>query len=194
MKEEAPLELVDATPRERRDEKGGAIWWARIRPARGVKLEHGGLCQDPTHKLLIYGRVVQYKGQRRIRNSIYVCAVCKPQPAVAPGKRIYPKDGPRHEEPQIYPMTPEKLAAVLSGYRREAPWWPGPEPKLPANANVAQRAEYIRAHKDWERWSRQCWSARLSLATYHQRLAEGTDVPRYGDRVIPISEARGYEA
>jgi hypothetical protein len=188
LRSDLPLEVVDATPRlPRVDGEGRRIDWARIRPWAGDwKGAPGGLCEDPTHPIIQMGRVVTVKGERRIREGIWVCHVCKTKAPQKTPPRIYERDE-RHPEPEIRWVSPEELARINNMFPRVPPWWPGPEPKLPANATAQDIAHYRREHKSWERWSRACWSARMSLASFCQRA-------RDQDNQSQTGYAAGYEA
>jgi hypothetical protein len=171
MKEAAPLECIDSTPGERRYE-GKAIWWCRVMVKHGEKLENGPLCTDSTHPMVIYGRRVQMKGEVKLRDQIFVCSVCKPQKRTEPPKRTYAPEM-RFEVPEPYLMSWDQLQRIVGvSAVREPPWYPGPEPKPLENPTAEGMADYRREHRDWERWSRQCWSARCSLVSLRQKADE----------------------
>lgn len=183
-KEEAELEVVDPSPRmPRRSDDGREIWFARQRPYADGKLKNAPLCLDATHRIVIYGRVTWLKGQKKVRDARYVCIDCKPRPPLAPVKVPY-TPAERHPEPVVRPMAPQEIGAIVNGHNRVPPWWPGPEPKEPeAGATVAEWGAFRVLHRDWVRWSRQCWQYRCQLVSLHQRIEEGT-----------LSDAQGYEA
>ena len=179
-KEEAPLERL-GEPRARRDEEGKEIWWCRVMVPHGEKLSNGPLCQDATHRMVQYGRRVVLKSEVKIRDAIWVCADCKPQRPAKPLPRVYPPRE-RHPEPVIREMGTTEFTRIINGHHREQPWYAGPEPKVEDYASVA---EWRAAHRTWEQWSRDCWSARMSQVSLHQRLASGD---------VPASTASDYEA
>lgn len=166
-KETPPLECINPTPGERVYE-GKAIWWCRVMVRHGEKLENGALCTDSTHPMVIYGRRVVMKGETKIRDQIFVCAVCKPQKPTTPAKRTY-EPTMRYEIPEPYRMAPDALRAIVNGSRREPPWWPGPEPKPLEHPTPEGASAYRQAHREWDRWSRACWQARMNLVALNLR-------------------------
>jgi hypothetical protein len=177
VKEAAALVCVDGRPRlPRRTDDGRLVGWARILPWRGDWKQHpGGLCTDATHPIILYGRRQTVKGAEKIRDSIFVCSVCKPQKPRDPVPRVYPPR-PDFPEPTIREMTQRELLNVIHGRPRTPPWWPGAEPQAPASGDAAAMALWRREHAEWEKWVKHCQQARMRLVTFHLRL-QGKGAP-----------------
>jgi hypothetical protein len=143
-----------------------------------------GHCEDPTHPVITMGRVTYVKGNQKIRDGGYWCAVCKPKAPQKPKPRQYPPTE-RFPEPEMRLMGEVELWRILDGNHKEPPWWPGPEPKAPPDGSPpAEVAAYLEAHKRWVKWSRMCWQARCQLVSFQER-----------HRTTPTTSAAwGYEA
>jgi hypothetical protein len=211
--EDRPYEVIDGTPKPRIANGYVLTEFARVRPATGERLEHGALCEDSSHPVVIWGRWRVVKGARKPTDTRYVCTVCRPKPVKPTNIRRTYEDRPAWPEPDIRWMGWGRVARIVGPTApRVPPWYPGPEPTYPdaevqeavqyqaehkrpffppghpANARVIA---YKQAHKEWERWSRQCEMWRGKLVALHMRA----DDTRNAEVPSGVREsAWGYEA